>query len=532
MTRFVGLRWALPTLAALLLAATAPARDGRLPLRPGAPGGLFNDEGTPPFPGMISNSVTQLRVMVEGGDTLVFAANSFGVMRSTDFGASFETYTDSSGVGRGGVCGLAASPGLLAAATVVDTSIADVQGAGTGIGFSTDRGVSWTWLEQPIDEVFDTSIDPHDWIAQDCETGDSLDWLIELPNRTPVENISWGLAVEGDSAIWAASFAGGFRRYSLATQCWSLFVPDDDAFQPVDHLNHRAFSMVAGKGGIWAGSAGGLNFLSWENLHAPGGNRLGQGWRHIDFQHPQVDGSPTITGNWVVTMEQNPLPDGSDEIWVAGWATYASVGDYYGLSWTGDDGATWTEVEDLRGVKIWDLAFDGDDVWVGTDEGLWKSNRHGATGSWSRYGDIVDSQSGRRMNTDTIYAVKVVGGRLLVGSPRGLFVSADRGNSWSSTHHEPSGPRFFPNPWSSRVHGPATLAVLPTRSGAISIQVYDFAMDLVKTVADGTPVTAGQSREFYWDGTNRRGDLVANGVYFYTVEGPGISTRGKLMVVK
>jgi hypothetical protein len=54
----------------------------------------------------------------------------------------------------------------------------------------------------------------------------------------------------------------------------------------------------------------------------------------------------------------------------------------------------------------------------------------------------------------------------------------------------------------------------------------------VKTVADGAAVPAGQSIEFYWDGTNRRGDLAANGVYFYTVEGPGISTWGKLMVIK
>jgi len=510
--------------------ATNPA--ARPPLLPDAAGALFDNPPTPPHEGLLSNSVTQMRVVIEGPDTLLFGANSFGVLRSADFGQSFLTFTDSCGVGRGGVCGLAAGPGLLAAATVVDTSIADVQGAGTGIGYSLDRGATWTWLEQPIDEVFDTSIDPHDWIAYDCETGDSLDWLIELPNRTPVENITWGLALEGDSAIWAASFAGGFRRYSLATQCWRLHVPDDDPFQPVAHLNHRAFSVLASRNGIWAGSAGGLGFLPWDSLHSPGHSALGQGWRHFDFQHPQLDGSPTVTGNWVVTMELNPLPDGSDEIWVAGWATYASVGDYYGLSWTGDDGASWTEIEDLRGQKIWDLAFDGDDVWVGTDEGLWKSNRHGAAGSWSRYGPIRDSVTGREMLTETVYAVKKVGAHLLVGTPRGLFRSADRGNTWQSTHHEPGGPLFFPNPFSPRVHQRATLAVRAAAAGGATIRLYDFAMDLVKTVADGASVPAGQSVEFYWDGTNRKGELAANGVYFYTVEAPGLSTWGKLMVVK
>jgi hypothetical protein len=516
--------------AGLALAATTP--DTRLALRPGELGGLFDDSPVPPYPGMVSNSVTQLRVVVEDGDTLVFASNSFGVLRSDDFGASFVTYTDSSGVGRGGVSGLAALPGVVAAATVIDTSIANVQGAGTGIGFSRDRGASWTWLEQPIDSVFDTSIPPQQWIAVDCATGDSLDWLIELPNRTPVENITWSLALEGDSALWAASFAGGFRRLDLATGCWRLFVPDDDRFHPVDHLNHRAFSVLAGRGGIWLGSAGGLNFLPWSVLHDGGEHRLGQGWTHFDYQHPQLDGTPTITGNWVVTMEANPLPDGGEEIWVAGWATYSSVGDYYGLSWTADNGASWTEVEDLRDVKIWDLAFDGDDVYVATDQGLWKSDRHGESGSWSRYPALRDSESGREMITSTVYAVKVVGGRLLVGSTRGLFVSADRGNTWRSTHHEPQAALFFPSPFSPRVHGLATCSVTASRTGSVGIRIYDFAMDLVKTVADGVPLGAGETREFYWDGTTRSGEVAANGVYFYVVEAPGGTRWGKLMVVK
>ncbi len=526
-TRLLCLGLLLP-----LIAGAATDSASRLHLRPDALGGLFDDNLNPPYPGMVSNSVTQLRVVVEGADTLVYGSNSFGVLRSTDFGQSFVTFTDSCGVGRGGVSGLAAVPGLLAAATVIDTSIANVQGAGTGIGYSLDRGASWTWLEQPIDSVFDTSIDPHDWIAVDCETGDSLDYLIELPNRTPVENISWSLALEGDSAIWAASFAGGFRRYNLRTGCWRLQVPDDDPFQPVEHLNHRAFSVLAGRTGIWAGSAGGLNFLPWDSLRNPERNLLGGGWRHFDFQHTQVDGSPTITGNWVVSMENNLLPSGGEEVWVAGWATYSSVGDYYGLSWTADDGASWTEVEDLRDVKIWDLAFDGEDVWVASDDGLWKSNRHGESGSWSRYPAIRDAVTGREMITETVYAVKLVGGRLLVGSTRGLFTSTDRGNSWHSVHHEPDGALFFPNPFSPRVHGLATLAVEAPRAGGVTIRIFDFAMDLVKTVADGVAVPAGQTREFYWDGSTRSGEPAANGVYFYSVEGPGIHSWGKLMVIK
>jgi hypothetical protein len=496
------------------------------------PGTLLTDGGATPVPGMLSNSVTQLRLMATpDGDSLLWGANSFGLLRSDDFGAHVATYTDSLGLGRGGVSGLAANPWLVAAATVTDTSIADVQGAGTGIAFSLDRGASWTWLPQPIDSVEDESINPRDWVAIDCETGERLDWLMETPVRTPVENITWGLALEGDTAIWAASFAGGFRRYSLATGCWRVEVPDRNRFQPVSHLNHRAFSVLASDGGIWAGSAGGLNFLPWDSLHAPERSRLGGGWRLFRYQEPQLSGVPTVTGNWVVTMARQALADG-DAIWVAGWATFASIGDYYGLTWTRDDGATWTEVEDLRGLKIWDLAFDDDDVWVASDEGLWKSNAGGAAGSWNRYPLIRDSTTGRGQYGPAVYAVTVAGGRLLVGTPRGFFASEDRGLNWTSTHHEPRPLLVFPSPFSPAAHGFATVAVELERAGGVSVRVYDFAMALVREVAVNRQLPAGESREITWDGTNRAGERVANGVYFVHIEGPGVSSWSKLMVIR
>lgn len=518
--------------AALTLAATGGTTRQDLDAGWQRPGALFTDEGAGPVVGMLSNSVTQLRVMATPeGDTLIWAANSFGVLKSTDFGAHFVTYTDSSGLGRGGVSGLAANGALVAAATVTDTSIADVQGAGTGIAFSLDRGGSWTWLPQPIDSVEDTSIDPRDWVAVDCETGESLDWLMATPVRTPVENITWGLAIEGDSAIWASSFAGGIRRYSLATECWRVEVPDADRFQPFEHLNHRAFSMLASDNGVWAGTAGGLNYLPWDSVRAEGRSRLGGGWRHFDYQHPQLNGEPTITGNWVVTMARQPLPTG-DAVWVAGWATFASVGDYYGLSWTADDGASWTEVPDLRNVKIWDLAFDGDDVWVASDDGLWKSNAGGAAGSWDRYPDLVDAATGRRHYGETVYSVEMVGGRLLVGTPRGLFTSEDRGLTWGTTYHEPQPLLLFPNPFSPEAHHVASVAVELPRAGGVSVRVYDFAMDLVREVAVDRALPAGRSSEIVWDGRNRAGERVANGVYFVHVEGPGFSSWNKLMVIR
>ncbi len=531
-----------PQFLLLLIATATLSADQSSSLAPQgfAPGAtpLFSDEGAVPTEGMISNSVTQLKVVSQAGEDVLYGANSFGLLRSFDLGESIETITDSCGIGRGGVSGLDANEWMVAAATVIDTSIANVQGAGMGVAFSLDRGNSWTWLEQPMDMVADTAgVPSREWVAIDCVTGDSLDWMIETPVVTSIENITWGLACEGDSALWAASFAGGFRRYSLATECWELHVVNDVPFAPAKdeiqiYHNQRGFSVLASNNGIWAGSAGGLDFLSWDDLHNnPDYDRLG-GWTHFDYQHPQPSGEPTITGNWVVSMARRELADGSDQVWVGGWATFASVGDYFGLSWTGDDGDTWTVVHDLENVKIWDIAFDGPDIYVASSDGLWKSNNHGIDGSWNRFSRLRDTNTGRDQLVDDVYSVAVADGRLLVGASRGLFISEDGGNSWSSQYHEPLNLIAFPNPFSPNAHERAVFSVKAERTGTVTIELFDFAMDLVKVVADGESVNSGVSREFYWDGTNRAGEEVANGVYFYRVDAPGASRWGKLMVVK
>jgi hypothetical protein len=504
-----------------------------------------------PVSGMLSNSVTQLVVTFneDTGDTLIWGSNSFGVLKSADFGNSFVTFTNDNGIGRGGVSGLAASNGMVVAATVIDTAaVGDPQGAGMGIAYSLDFGDTWEWLAQPFDEIEDTSISPVDWVAVDCETGETLESLILQAVVTPIENISWGVAIEGDSAIWAASFAGGFRRYSLATECWSMFVPDTNRFQPADYnqvfddgsstrlpgiLNHRAFSVMSTNDGLWAGSAGGVSFLNWDSLHVENYNRLGGGWQRFDYQHKQADGTPTIVGNWVVNMASQPLNNGGEAIWVASWATNDPQPDHFGLSWTEDNGATWHVVDDLMDHKIWDIAFDGDNVWVATDsDGLMKSDRRGAAGSWSHYGPIRDTITGREMLVDKVYSVEIINGHLLVGCTRGLFISEDLGNTWTSVNHEPLKHKFFPNPFSPEAHLRAIVALSPSTTGSYTVSIYDFAMDLVKTVIEGQQIAGGQTSEIYWNGRNRRGDRVANGVYFYHVEGAGVSTWGKLMVIR
>jgi hypothetical protein len=45
-----------------------------------------------PVPGMVSNSVTQLEIGYQGSNPVVWGSNSYGVLRSTDLGVTFNTF--------------------------------------------------------------------------------------------------------------------------------------------------------------------------------------------------------------------------------------------------------------------------------------------------------------------------------------------------------------------------------------------------------------------------------------------------------
>ena len=65
----------------------------------------------------------------------------------------------------------------------------------------------------------------------------------------------------------------------------------------------------------------------------------------------------------------------------------------------------------------------------------------------------------------------------------------------------------------------------------VTIKIYDFALDLVTTLVDGKERSMGDFSDV-WNGKNEEGEMVANGVYFYSVEIDGDGTYwGKIMVL-
>ena len=81
------------------------------------------------------------------------------------------------------------------------------------------------------------------------------------------------------------------------------------------------------------------------------------------------------------------------------------------------------------------------------------------------------------------------------------------------------------------------------KDARVTIKVYDFNMDLVKTIVDGKPRKAGKNggprgrstveNEDHWDGRNLNGKMVAPGVYYYKITtDTGERAFGKLVVAK
>ncbi|MBK7140848.1 MAG: hypothetical protein IPH75_02060 [bacterium] len=141
-----------------------------------------------------------------------------------------------------------------------------------------------------------------------------------------------------------------------------------------------------------------------------------------------------------------------------------------------------------------------------------------------------------------VYATRIAGENLWVGTDDGtvriavddledqrLFIRTDVSDEVYA----------FPVPFSPNRDDPVRFHFEVPTSGSVTLEIFDFAMNLVATPINGVDFEAGTyppgpsgDQRPYWNGRNDRGDVVAVGVYYFKLTfANGDYSWGKLAVV-
>ncbi len=457
---------------------------------------------------ILGNGIVDLMVVQ---DSIVFAGTGYGLNMTADGGDSWSHFKSADYLGKGGVSAMAQmNDSTIWISLAFDTVAQDDNlAAGGGLSYTSDFGQTWYHISQPKDP----NLDP--------------DTLGYHPTTTNVQNLTYDIAIL-DSTIWIASFGGGLRKSNDMGQTWEVVTTDGFPFSSLEHLNHRAFSVVSDGKNIWVGTAKGIS-KSPDN---------GQTWERFTHQNQ----SYPISGNFVVALAYQEYESSGDTVRTIWAATIEATeaGEVRAVSKSENGGATWEVM--LEGTFPHNFAFDDSIVYVAADEGLFISNDGGK--NWYDLPPISDPLTGEEILTGTYYSAGVSQYQnekiLWVGSADGLAATTDNGNTWT-IHRSYQSTRLnstpdayaYPSPFSPSRHDYIRFQYDITQPGEIKIDIYDFAMAKVISIHEYETKLTGSSpdRSAKWNGKNSDGKVVASGVYFFRVKVEGNVTWGKLVII-
>lgn len=478
-----------------------------------------------------SNVVNKI---VPRGDTLWIGSGN-GPATTQDGGRTWRQFSNLETFDDKGVSAIAVRGSEIWISTTYITKPENVaHQTGHGLHFSTDGGQHWTFITQPVD------------------TG-KVDTLFYGRNKIPtldvtvaVDNVTYDIALT-QTKVWIASWAGMLRRSSDHGKTWErVILPPDNlnsispsdtlrfALSVVDkqlgnetlvgNLNHRAFSVFATDDStIWVGTANGIN------VSRDGGTS----WRKFNHQN-QLN---PISGNWVLSIAEQRF--GSKRILWAATVNAVDSDEKRGVSYSSDGGQSWGTA--LLGEWAHNIAVKDSIVYVATDGGLYRSSDFGQ--SWIRSGSVYDPSTLQQFASSIVYAVGVHGDTVWTGGPEGISYTIDSpaspfGSTWKvfRTYQTvpASGTTYsYPLPFSPtsevvRIHYSTDGKSLP-----ISIRIFDFAMQPVKTLLRDAPRTGQYEHDEVWNGRDDQNRRVTNGVYFYRIEMSGSEAHwGKIFVLQ
>ena len=190
----------------------------------------------------------------------------------------------------------------------------------------------------------------------------------------------------------------------------------------------------------------------------------------------------------------------------------------------------------------WNYAFNGDSVFAATAGGLLFRESDTAL-AWDTVSMIDDFGEPLILPGSPVYAVGVVGDFLWVGTEQGTvrlslgdledqepFLVVDSTTPADEVY-------AYPVPFSHTRDLIVDFHFTVEQDAQITLEIYDFAMNLVSRVVDnqfypaGIYPQAGTYRRT-WDGYNGKGEQVAVGMYYFKVEySSGVTRWGKLAVI-
>lgn len=472
-------------------------------------------------------------------DNLIILGTSEGLSLSEDNGDSWKNFSQTVPFGSDGTIAIGYENDIIWVTTGKTTEVnGEDLPEGTGIKYSTDNGLTWTSISQPIDDPGDSAITY------------GINRLRALPVTTEINNISYDISFTKNT-IWIASFAGGLRKSVDMGVTWERVVlpPDtldsispndmlDFALQPVagkfgpdGWLNHRVFSVLGvDDSTLYVGTAGGIN-KSTDN---------GISWTKFNHKN-QIN---SISGNFVVGLGKN---NADNSIWAATWKAEDHA-EFWAVSHSSDGGENW-EVT-LPNEKAHNFGFkylDASDfhVIVPTDYGIFRSSNNG--GTWAQPLVIKDSYTNKSIATNTFYAaasnqLNATDYHIWVGSNKGLARLTETNGFWegdwkvyvSSPDIKIDETYAFPNPFSP-AHEFVQIKYKQNKDAKITIRIMNFSMELVRVLIQNAPRPKRDDAIIeLWDGKNELGNIVTNGVYFYRIDSDAISEPlfGKIMVMK
>jgi len=469
-----------------------------------------------------SNSISDIITI---GDT-IWLGSSRGVSVSFDKGENWTNFYGTAAFGTESISAIGYYKGIFWAATAhsVERSGSTLP-EGSGLRYTTDNGLTWSTIPQPLDKNEDTLVVY------------GINKIRALPVTVAIQNLVYDIAFTPPYTVWISTFAGGLRKSSDMGQTWQRVVlppdrlnsisPDDTlefCLQPVagkfcseDNLNHRVFSVVATDDStLYAGTAGGINKSTDRGIS----------WRKFSNQNQE---NP-ISGNFVVALGFNKT---DNSLWAATWRAEGQT-EFYGVSTSTDGGENWTT--SLDGEKVHNFGFKSVDVIAPSDNGAFRSSNFGT--SWILPTSIKDKETNILINTNVYYAAASQTAFVWLGSTDGLARLNESGGMWkgdwkvyfsSRSLSSKTESYAFPNPFSPRQEICKIKYSTGGKSSSVTIRIFDFGMNYVRTVIQnatrGNPSNvvddlggASSGVLDFWDGRNDNGEVVPNGVYFYRVD--------------